>query len=115
MDDALQTLPTTLLTVVRWFCSAQGLDYTSSEAMHSQCENQSRLLAAHLDGLALLDDDGDLICRGRAWVAAAPREGDELAVGHVVAHVEWDMETWAIDLTDAQFGAAGPTCELIMG
>jgi len=97
-------------------------DLTDGRAVRSCCEDWSRRVAFALDGLRAteIDEDGDEveIDRAKAWYGLRWPDGDlpeglsgPLAVGHVVAYVSTYDGEWMIDLTAAQFGAAGPVIE----
>lgn len=103
--ESLESLPASLLAAVRAYMQVTGRDYTDARTMRSMCETESRALAYYLDAVEI---DGDRPASA-SWVEAAPRDGDALARGHVVCCVTWDGETWAVDLTAAQFGE-GPCC-----
>jgi hypothetical protein len=104
-----------LVAAVESFIAASGADFTSHAQMEGQCQDFSVAIAAHLAGVELLDEDGDVAETSDAWPAqkwmdAVPAAiaHNELAGGHYVAIVDWhDGYRYEVDMTAAQFPELG--------
>ncbi len=85
----------------------------SCDAMTGKCMTASRSLAQKLDGLKILDEDGDLSSTVEAYEIQlfdppSKTARYEMSQGHYVVLVEAEGTFWVVDLTAAQFGRKGP-------